>query len=604
MLLVSGALTACNSGSVAGNNQTLQSDASHTILAGSLAASSINHYLNQLSAEQINNANPRLEQLRQSLISYYSKVQAVQTVQGNGYTVDCIPFDQQPGLINASHADKATADALNKQHLRAMARLGNGINKIAAGFDFKMTMCSESTVALARLDANNLQQYIKSAPPQQVPSQQSLGSQNQGSSEGGNNLAEKSPNNISYTPGYSWIQSYLSNGTLNVPGYFVSFISPDPEQSNNYLTESNVNGHSLNQLWWLDKQGTTSFVYSLEAGWMTQMFGQQIATELFVFSTNDGYNGSAADRYNQAGGFIQYTNTPAVLGTPLTSSQQFTLSFILLPNNGGYELDYSANGSQQAIGYYPMSRYPTPPNFNYLWYGSEVDDHMGLPVTMGGTITADGTLDESGKIIQSLQPAQTAANVIGEFSYSYVFNSDGSITYSGTNQLNPTPTPIPTNQPPEPTGVYTTYASAINWDGSHLSAVYNGITSPVLDYSAVCAAGSQVGATKDILTCYNNTAVIQNLEYNENFAQGFWPQSCLIQNINLDTSTGGCSNATAQNGPAVCIDQLQAYCQNSSGAYVETDLNPNEGSCYNSTTKQWNIALNSDGQLYCPASMK
>lgn len=389
-----------------------------------------------------------------------------------------------------------------------------------------------------------------------------------------------------------------------MPGYFVSFISPDPQQSNSYLTESNVNGHSLNQLWWLDTQGTKSFEYSLEAGWVTEMFGQQMATELFVFSTNDGYNGSVADRYNQAGGFVQYTDTPVVLGSPLTSSQQFTLSFILLPNNGGYELNYSVNGSKQAIGYYPMSRYPTQPDFNYLWYGSEVDDYMGLPVTMGGTITADGTLDESGNIVQSLQPAQTAANIIGEFSYSYVFNSDGSITYSGTRELNPTPIPVPTNQPSVPTGVYTTNASAINWDGSYLSAVYNGVTSPILDYAAVCASGSPVGVTGGILTCYNNTTAIQDVQYHENFSQGFWLPSCFIQDVNIDTSVSGCSNVNAQNASGICINQLHAYCKNSDGVYVQTSINPNGSGCYNSSTQMWNIALNTNGQLYCSTSIE
>jgi hypothetical protein len=514
-------------------------------------------------------------------------------VQGNGYIVDCVPFDQQPGLINASAADKATAIALNNKHLAAMAKAGNGSDKIAAGFDFKVTMCPESTVALARVDANNLQAYIKVAPPQKI-----MMAQNQ-SNSGQSNLSVNSAVNSSLnsatvgsSPGYSWIQSYISNGTINTPGYYVSFISPDPQLSNNYMA-TNSNGHSLNQLWWLDKQNTDSFVYSLEAGWITQPLYQQVSTELFVFSTPDGYTGSAYDRYNQDGGFIQYSDTPVTMGTPLTSAQKFTLSFVALPNNNGYELRYSANGTTQGIGYYAMSRFPSQTNFNYIWYGSEINDLCGLPITMGGTITAAGMLDESGNITQSYLPTQITANILGEFNFSYVFNDDGSITYSGTNGS--TPTPAPTGQP---TGVYTVSASAINWDGSHLSAVYNGVTTPVLDYAAVCAAGSQVGKSKDVLACYQNTTAIQDLLSYITFS----PTACSIQDVRVDTSSSDCSNATPQNAPASCINQLQAYCKNSSGSYVQTTVNPNGTGCYDATSGKWNIALDANGQLYCPSS--
>lgn len=593
-LLLSMAIVACNSGSNAGQSQQL--DANHTALSGVLADSSVKDYVNQLASVKVDNGNQSVEQLRQQLIAYYSKVPVVQTVEAKGYTVDCIPFDQQPGLINASAADKATAEVLNKQHLAAMAKAGNSGGVAADGFDFKSNMCPESTVAIARMDADNLSNYIKV-----LPSQLLISEQNQNDSNHQNYPTDATNNgNVTLSPGYSWIQSYLSNGESAAPaGYSVSFLSPDPALSNKYMP-TNSNGHSLNQLWWLDKQNTSSFVYSLETGWITEAINQQTSTELFVFSTTDGYTGgSSNDQYNQAGGFIQYSDTPATVGTPLTTSQKFTLSFVLLPNNSGYELRYSANGTTQGMGFYLMSRFPTQPNFNYNWYGSEVADGCGLPITMGGTITGAGILDESGNVLQSYLPAQTTANILGEFSFSYNFNSDGSITYSGTNSLNPSPTPAPSGQP---TGVYTAGASAINWDGSHLSAVYNGVTTPVLDYVAVCASGSEVGRAKGILSCYSYNTTVQNLTYNESFSQGFWPNSCFIQDLNVDTSISGCSTATPQSTNGACISQVHAYCQNSNGAYGSTSLDLTGSGCYNSASQQWNIALNSDGQLYCPSS--
>ena len=593
-LLLPTLIVACNSG---GNStQSQQLDANHTALTGTLADGSVKDYVNQLATVKVSNGNQSFEQLRQQLITYYSKVPVVQTVEAKGYTVDCIPFDQQPGLINASAADKATADALNKQHLAAMAKVGNAVNNITSGFDFKMTMCPESTVAIARIGVNELSNYIKVAQSQQA----TIG-QNQNNSNYQNYTTDNTNNdNVTLSPGYSWIQSYLGNGESAAPaGYSVSFLSPDPALSNKYMP-INSNGHSLNQLWWLDKQNTSSFVYSLETGWITDTANQQATTQLFVFSTTDGYTGTNQnDQYNQAGGFIQYSDTPATVGTPLTSSQKFTLSFVLLPNNSGYELRYSANATTLGMGFYLMSRFPTQPNFNYNWYGSEIADGCGLPITMGGTITAAGILDESGNTIQSYLPAQTPATILGEFKFSYNFNDDGSITYSGTNSLNPTPTPAPIGQP---TGVYTAGASAINWDGSHLSAVYNGIMTPVLDYAAVCATGSEVGRANGILSCYSYNTTVNNLVNNESFSHGFWPNSCFIQDVNVDTSINGCSTATSQNASGACISQVHAYCQNSSGTYESSTLDLSGSGCYNSGSQQWNIALNSDGQLYCSSS--
>lgn len=198
------------------------------------------------------------------------------------------------------------------------------------------------------------------------------------------------------------------------------------------------------------------------------------------------------------------------------------------------------------------------------------------------------------------------------------YNSD--VIYIGptpapqpTPTVSPTPSPVPSSSPlPMPTNVpagapqgpYLRGASAVNWDGSNLSVIYNGVTTPVLDYGAVCHAGAPVFSSNGILSCNSYTPLVQDVVYSETFTQGFWPNSCAVQNVSIDTSISGCANITTQSANGgICVSQIQAYCQNGDGVYQQTSINPNGNDCYNSTSGKWNIALNSNGQLYCPSSI-
>jgi hypothetical protein len=167
----------------------------------------------------------------------------------------------------------------------------------------------------------------------------------------------------------------------------------------------------------------------------------------------------------------------------------------------------------------------------------------------------------------------------------------------------PSPVPMPTNVPESaPQGPYLRGASAINWDGTNLSAVYNGITSPTLNYRDTCAIGSAVAVSNNILSCFTQDKGVVSILDDESFSQGYWLNSCAIEDVDIDTSIDGCSGTTPQTAGTSCISHLQAYCQNDVGAYVSTAFNPNADGCYDSVHHMWNIALDSNGQLYCPTS--
>ena len=167
----------------------------------------------------------------------------------------------------------------------------------------------------------------------------------------------------------------------------------------------------------------------------------------------------------------------------------------------------------------------------------------------------------------------------------------------------PSPVPMPTNIPESaPQGSYIRGASAINWDGTHLSAVYNGIATPVLNYRDTCATGSAVAVANGILSCFVQDQGVVSILDDESFSQGYWLNSCSVVDVSIDTTIDGCSGATPQTASGYCFNQIQAYCQNDVGNYVATSFNPNANGCYDATKKMWNIALDSNGQLYCPAS--
>lgn len=170
--------------------------------------------------------------------------------------------------------------------------------------------------------------------------------------------------------------------------------------------------------------------------------------------------------------------------------------------------------------------------------------------------------------------------------------SGENVTYSGES------TPIIPSE--APAGSYQTGAQTVYWDGIHLSATYDGITTPVLDYAKVCESGAQVNHTGSVLSCNSYAPAIFTIEGMETYPQGYWPSSCSIEDVSLNKN-GSCATLNTQsNAAAICVNQLQAYCTDNQGMYVSSQIDPSSAPCYESEGQYWNIALGNNGKLYCP----
>lgn len=138
-----------------------------------------------------------------------------------------------------------------------------------------------------------------------------------------------------FPSGYSYISSNWSEIQA-----ISTYIVLNNNESMPFVTNDG-DSHSINQMWWLTTPGGSNQTVSLEAGWINCNYWTSTATtSLFVFSSPDGYqdqNNGAGDQYNTGGGFIQFTNTPA-LGSPITDVKYKFSYNQYSDESGGYKL--------------------------------------------------------------------------------------------------------------------------------------------------------------------------------------------------------------------------------------------------------------------------
>lgn len=308
-------------------------------------------------------ANIFLNDLKLKTIDYYSKINITKSIVKDGYVVDCIPFTQQPGVIDLSESGKMNALKLNQQAQD---------NKFDfSSFDFNSRDCPLSDVGIPRLRLEHLinenTHAFTKAPLTELV---------KGISECGTARVVSQPYTlIDYTSGGVFVVLGLGdNVSAKIP--FVSAGS----------------AHSLNQMWWIANR--TLPLCSLEAGWIqSNYFTSQSSTALFAFSTPDGYSGSDYDNYNLQGGFVSYSGMPT-LGTPV-NEVQYLFEYKVLPDRMGYELILApyANyniGKSFSIGYYPIQRFLEVPFFSKFTIGSETNIVKDSIAEMSGKIFGFG----------------------------------------------------------------------------------------------------------------------------------------------------------------------------------------------------------------------
>lgn len=353
MSLLTLSLTACGGG---GNG--------NAAIPASTNSSSTQQFAMQIS--QIHNNSSPLTNIQSNLVNYYSKVQATKTIVSGDVTIDCVPFAQQPSLINLS----ANEVQIIKRRISAPKYTNTAKITNTHQFLISPTQCPIGSVAVTRPPLQNIQNGMLSA-------------------------FNKYPNDDGLSA-YNWVQ-VSESGNTNQGTYDLSTLNP---QSTSVVFDAQFNptmimpvldgSHVINQSWWVSND-ERPYLMTLETGLIkSAYFTQNIAITIFVFSTVSGYGpGPAGGCYNlSCGDFIQYPNTPA-LGAPITPSNgSYTFTYQAIAE--GYEmvLTYTSNTNSTdnwsyPIGYYPSSRYSTT---NPLTNNPFVSYQAGAEIETGNNI--------------------------------------------------------------------------------------------------------------------------------------------------------------------------------------------------------------------------
>lgn len=399
-------------------------------------------YVKSLQAINIE-SDQSLNQAKNKLIKYYSQVTIESSLYYNHTIIDCVPFDQQPALINASAATKNHALSLLDQTTTA-------------------SICSTGDIPIIRIPAQVFAQKIHSVifkKPIQSDSV-TLPYDNSGYMYYKYNAAYQPP--VSESQQYG---TYLSNLDFNKNGGVVMIDSG--EEQANIVNSANNFQHYLLQEW--IAAGQKPYIATLETGIITSNYFMQesdgtystsfessansvpaMTKSIFIFSTPNAYDsstesGNDANQYNLQGGFIQ-TSSFVTFGAPLADNEKYLLAYV--QKSDGYHLFVSKINQDSSnhykvdaphdVGYWPLSRYsgygsefPYPPQFTNLSGGFEMDvgESNLTPINVNysdGAILGLGFSSSLGDI-ESLFPAnnQTFAgiNMPSTSSYTPKFNN-------------------------------------------------------------------------------------------------------------------------------------------------------------------------------------
>ena len=379
---------------------------------------------------------------------YYGSLQPHATVEHRGSVVDCVSYMDQPALVAAAReGDTATLAAAREHLLRA--------KRTPFPADPQSAPCPHDTVALTR-PAVRLPETAKGCPEVVIPApkKRPVNTLKMGNNNANANAAAAStPELSSYS--YEYVLSPFTNvgaGTERAWGVFGVGTASNPLPA---VTAGS--SHAINQLWWTTTEGRASDTVTLEGGWITSSYWSLTTdTALFVFSTPDDYTNTSnhgPDQYNQAGGFIQYPDTPS-LGTG-RDSVQFQLTYRAMNNSAGFEAlltPFTINAATQTLsfssapipfGYYPMGRYIWgPPSFTWFQVGFESCIEKTIfgtaQVQAAGDIYGWGSNNEGRAVEGQFNPTNP-----GVYGASYdaatwtnggVFTSDEAVHFTGDNK--------------------------------------------------------------------------------------------------------------------------------------------------------------------------
>lgn len=322
----------------------------------------LQNYINTITRYQPETV--KLKNRLQKTIAYYKKIHITKTINRGNITIDCIPFAEQPTLINHPHLVEAillSVKEITKNNIKALKKMGSN-------FDFNpATQCPLGTVAILRPSHTILTSDI--ANKKAVPHK---------------NRSEYS--SINFAGGYSYQLGADDSGDL------ISILT-DANQAyfkgpqNQFVVSNNFSDHSLNQFWFTNNTYQQSIpTYSVEFGIIASAyFTNPASTSIFVFASVDNYGNNSC--YNvECSNFVQFPNT-IVLGAPTNTQIDYIFQVThttlnTYSNSPAYYLTLTMhnslnnntnNSSSILLGYYADSIYPSVNDLpQYFSAGAEV----------------------------------------------------------------------------------------------------------------------------------------------------------------------------------------------------------------------------------------
>ncbi|WGL60479.1 neprosin family prolyl endopeptidase [Pigmentibacter sp. JX0631] len=314
------------------------------------------NFSKEITANQ--NLSSKVIERRQKTISYYNRVHILKTFKTSDFTVDCIPFIEQPSLIdNPELGQKLLIDFNNVNSQNALKKFGHLLAFNAA------EQCPENSVGIIRpTDAVvNSESVLKTALTESNLFQFNTAADN--------------------TAGYSWQVGVTPENKiiyLNQDHGEAYFKGPQLQA----VASDNQDDHSLDQFWLL-YTAENKVRYSVEFGILASKYFTKLpATSIFIYASIDNYSDKSC--YNMGcTGFIQFPSTP-VLGVPLTNkSADYVFKVKHVKNNqeqSGFYLTLEAkepsvslfNKHSVILGFYPENIYPKGMLPNTFSAGAEV----------------------------------------------------------------------------------------------------------------------------------------------------------------------------------------------------------------------------------------
>ena len=313
----------------------------------------------------------------QEIGSYYAKITPLKTIYESQTVIDCIPFDQQRGIIDLPEAQKKMANQYNEMHYKqTLVKLDQQVKNGLTQQNYNANLCSGDLIPQARpvLEPKLLQGYTDNLAPN-------------GSNATGTiyNWAERLP---SLGSNNSYVDTSDIFTRQPIPGTQSSYVYHDSWIGAPVQNCSVAGCLILSQIWVVGSGNTLELGSWSYSGSAYSLFARSVRN-------NEGYGSNEAP-------FIQWSGTPYPANIFNSGDGADDLHYIISNKGAGdpmcagdpagcyvFMVGHSDHGRSNTslfeMGYFSKSNY-NQQNFNMFATGVEIHQLSGETVSFGNGV--------------------------------------------------------------------------------------------------------------------------------------------------------------------------------------------------------------------------